>query len=181
MVPMLDTQLQPTDGEPYGFKDEHCKRIGRVIGLACGVCAAPDAAQEAAAIVGTFTLSAKAVEGLTTYGTPAQRHEAVEALRPELDTHSGRAIGPSCYLIDDSTGELVIRVSDLQEAARRHVGASLPHGWVDARIDNLGWARAHLQGYAHAGREGRKGPHSRCDVYRGHLPSDDADEASVNT
>ena len=173
-LPALGWQLHPTDGEPYGFKDEHCRRIAFVLRLAGGVCDAPDAAQEAAAIVGTFMASAEVVEGLTTYGTPAQRHEVAENLRSVV-------LSPPRYLIDDATGELVIRVSDLQDAGRRHVGSSLPHGWLDARMEQLGWTRAQIQGYAHTGRDGRKGPHSRCDVYRGHLPTEDAGEDAVNT
>lgn len=175
-LPALGWQLHPTDGEPYGFKDDHCRRIAHVVRLACGVCSAPDAAQEAAGIVGTFMSRAEAVEGHSTYGTPSQRHEAVERLRPATDERSGRAVGCARYLIDDNTGELVVRVSDLQIAAREHIGSGLAHGWLDARMDNLGWTRVRMQGYAHAGRDGRKGPHSRCDVYRGHLPSADAGE-----
>lgn len=169
-LPALGWQLHPTDGEPYGFRDEHCRRIAHVLRLACGVCAAPDAAQEAAGIIGTFMSSGEPVQGLTTYGTPADRHEAAESLRSV-------ALSPPRYLIDANTGEFVIRVSDLQEAGRRHVGSSLQHGWLDARMQHLGWTRAQLQGYAQVGRDGRKGPHSRCDVYRGHLPPDE----SVNT
>jgi hypothetical protein len=180
-LPALVFQLHPTDGEPYGFRDENCRRIAHVVRLACGVCAAPDEAQEAAGIVGTFMLRAKPVEDCTTYGTAAQRHEAAEHLRPTIDDHTGRPIGPARYLIDDVTGEIVARVSDLQAAAREHIGSSLPRGWLDARMERLGWTRASIQGYAHAGRDGRKGPHSRCDVYRGHLPADDATEESVNT
>lgn len=172
MRPMLDSQLGPTDGKPYGFKDEHCADIAYVLRLAYGVCEAPDAAQEAAGIVGTFLSYAESIEGLTTYGTPAQRHEAVESMRSSV-------MSPPRYLIDNNTGEFVIRVSDLQEAGRRHVGSSLARGWLDARMQQLGWSRPQLQGYARPGRDGRRGPHTRCDVYRGHLPSDD--DGSVNT
>ena len=168
LLPALGWQLHPTDGEPYGFKDEHCHRIARVLQLACGVCKAPDAATEAAGIVGTFTMYAEAVEGHTTYGESGQRHEAAEAMRSTI-------MAPPRYLIDENTGELVVRVSDLQDAARKHVGSSLPHGWLDARMEQLGWTRAQLQGYAQSGRDGRKGPHSRCDIYRGHLPADETD------
>ena len=174
-VPALGWQLHPTDGEPYGFKDEHCRRIAHVLRLAAGVCAGPDATQEAAGIVGTFTMSAEAVEGFTIYGTSGQRHEAVEGLR-------NVTFAPPRYLIDAGTGEYVIRVSDLQEAARRHVGSSLAHGWLDARMEQLGWTRAQLQGYTQSERDSSKRVHNRCDVYRGHLAtSDPADNGSVNT
>jgi hypothetical protein len=176
MIPALGSQLLPTDDEPYGFKDEHCKRIAHVIHLACGACEAPDAAQEAGGIVGTFTLRAKAIEGYTTYGTPTQRFEALEALRP-----NGDGFATPSYLIDDSTGEIVIRVSDLQTAAREYNGTSLHHGWLDARMDHLGWSRARVHGYAQPGRDGRKGPHSRCDFYRGHMPAEEAETPSVST
>lgn len=181
MLPALIFQRHPSDGEPYGFRDQDCRTIAHVITKACGVCAAPDEAQEAAAIVGTFTFRAEPVEGFTTYGTTAQRYEAAEELRSGFDAYEDRRGGHSRYLVDDHTGEIVIRVSDLQVAAREHTGSSVRHGWLDARIDHLGWARVRLEGRALPGREGRTGPHLRCDVYRGHLPSDDADEGSVTT
>ena len=176
MLPALIFQRHLSDGEPHGFRDQDCRTVAHVITKACGVCAAPDEAQEAAAIVGTFTFRAEPVEGFTTYGTPAQRYEAAEALRTGFDAYEDRPGGRSRYLVDDHTGEIVIRVSDLQVAGREHTGSSLRHGWLDARMEHLGWARARLEGRALPGREGRKGPHLRCDVYRGHLPSDDAEQ-----
>jgi len=172
-LPTLGWQLAPTDGEPYGFRDEHCRRIAHVLRLSCGTSKAPDAAQEAAAIVGTFLGRAEAVEGFTAYGTSPQRYEAAEALRSE-DYGS-----PPRFLIDSQTGELCIRISDLQVAAREHVGASLAHGWLHARMEHLGWERVRLDGHRTAGREGRGGPHARCDVFRGHLRPED--EGSVTT
>lgn len=166
-LPALGWQLQPTDSEPYGFKDEHCRRIAHVLRLACGASKAPDAAQEAAAIVGTFLGRSEAIDGHTGYGTSPQRYEAAEALR--RDDYGS----PARYLIDTQTGELCIRVSDLQAAAREHVGASLSHGWLQARMEHLGWDRVRLDGHRSHGREGRGGPHARCDVFRGHLPTDD--------
>lgn len=166
-LPALGWQLQPTDREPFGFKDEHCRRIAHVLRLACGTSKAPDAKQEAAAIAGTFLGRSEAVEGYTGYGTSPQRYEAAEALR--RDDYGS----PARYLIDSQTGELCIRVSDLQAAAREHVGASLPHGWLQARMEHLGWDRVRLDGHRSPGREGRGGPHARCDVFRGHLPTDD--------
>lgn len=78
---------------------------------------------------------------------------------------SGHPIKPARYLVDANTGELVIRVGDLQAAARAHIGSSLPRGWLDARMQALGWDRRGLDG--HAGRQGR---HARTLIYRGHVP-----------
>lgn len=185
MKPMLGAQLIPTDDRSHGFKDEHCEQIAHVVLLAAGVCVAPDAAQEAAAIVGTFLGDAKPIEGHTTYGTAGQRYEAIVALRPETEPQSGRRIGLAHYLLDDNTGEHVIRAGDLQEAARKHTGSGVPRGWLEARMDNLGWPRKQLQGWGLPDREGRRGPHARCEVYRGHLPSDEAEigqnDPPVNT
>jgi hypothetical protein len=87
-------------------------------------------------------------------------------LRRALDSATGRPVGPRRYLIDSESGELVIAVSDLADAARRHVGTSLRHGWLDARMDSLGWERVTLQGHALPGRDGRRqGPHARLYVY----------------
>lgn len=170
--PALQWQLEPTDGEPYGFKDEHCKRIAHVLRLLCGVSSAPSETQETENIIGTFLQGAKAIEGRTTHGTTAQRYQAAEALKSDGDSR-GSAWGQH-YLIDSQTGEIVIRVGDLQEGARRQIGSSLPRGWLDARIDGLGWKRCRLDGHAESGRTGRAGgSHLRIDVYRGYWPVDE--------
>ena len=124
------------------------------------------------------------VEGCTTHGTSAQRYEAAINLGPLRDQAIGRAIGAPRCLIDTGAvnkrpgeivdeGEIVLRVSDLREAARRHVGSSLPRGWLEARMDALGWRRITLQGYGHPGRAGERGPHARVFAYVGHLPASD--------
>lgn len=189
----------PQDGPIYAFKAEHCRQIAYVIETMCETSRALSEADEAAGIVGTFMQTAEAVEGYTTYGTPGQRYEAAKALSRHAD--DGHFGGAPRYLIDDltgsrvdeSTGELidqdkpveyVIAVSELAEAARRHVGGSIPRGWLDARMDNLGWQRIRLQGYGLPGRAGRQGPHARIDAYRGALPDPDPemnDTVSVNT
>lgn len=173
LVPILGSQLQPTDGEPYGFKDEHARRIAHALLLLAGPSTGQTAAQETAAIVGTFLSAAVAVEGHATYGTGPQRYEAAVALRRDLDEDTGRPVGPAKYLIDADTGELVIRVSDLQAAARAHKGSSLEHGWLNGRMEHIGWSRCTLDGHALPGRDGRRGPnaHARADAYRGHLPA----------
>jgi hypothetical protein len=171
MLSTLGWQLQPTDSEPYGFRDEHCRRIAHVLRLLCGAVAEATEVQETAGIVGTFLGGAVAVEEYTVYGTGAQRYEAAMALQRDLDANTGRPLGPPRYLIDSNTGELVIRTSDLQDAARRHVGSSLARGWLDARMDSLGWERHTLDGHALDGRAGRHSHHARSVVYCGHLPT----------
>jgi len=169
-------QALPTDGAIHAFKAEHCREISYVIRMLCGASKAMRDEQEADAIVGELMHVAVAIEGHTTYGTTSQRYEAAIALRREGDPTTGRPIGPARYLIDENTGELVIAVSDLAEAARRHIGSSLPRGWLDARIENLGWTRISLQGYGLPGRSGRQGPHARINAYRGQLLADSGDQ-----
>jgi hypothetical protein len=170
LLPALAWQLQPTDGEPYGFKDEHARRIAHVLRLLCGASIEVTEAQETAGIIGTYLSSAVPVEKHTTYGTSAQRYEAAVALQRSLDEMTGRPIGPARYLVDADTGELVIRVGDLQAAARAHIGSSLPRGWLDARMQALGWDRRGLDGHAVDGRAGRHSAHARTLIYRGHVP-----------
>lgn len=170
LIPTLEWQLQPTDQEPYGFKDEHCKRIAHVLRIMCGISEAPSEEQETEGIVGRYLQSAKPIEGHTTHGTSAQRYEAAEALRSEGDGRAGGGWNQR-YLIDSETQEIVIRVSDLQDTARREIGSSLPRGWLDARIDSIGWNRGLIDAHAVSGREGRRGyPHARVSVYQGAWP-----------
>lgn len=176
LLPALGWQLLTTDAEPHGFKDEHCKRIAHVTHMACETCVAPSEEQEAAALVGMFTLCAVAVEGYTTYGTVAERFEALECLRPEINgTDRYERMSTSIYLIDSQTDEIVVRVSDMRNAARTYVGGQIGHGWLDSHMARIGWERAVVQGYAEPGRAGRKGPHLRCDFYRGQMPQIDGE------
>lgn len=171
--PVLEWQLEPTDGEMYGFKDDHCKRIAHVLRLLCGASESQTESQETENIVGTFLHGARLVEGRTVHGTSAQRYEAASGLSSDGDGRSGGGWGTN-YLVDSETGETIIRVSDLQETARRVIGSSLPRGWLDARITSIGWKRYRLDGHAAPGREGRRGgSHVRIDVYRGAWPVDD--------
>jgi hypothetical protein len=182
LIEDLSWQMLPSDGAVPAFKGEHCRAVAHVVRMLTDAAQEVTDAQETAGIIGTFLSAAEPVEGLTVYGTTAQRYEAASGLQRDLDAMSGRPIGAPRYLIDADTGELVIRASDLAEAARRHVGSTLPRGWLDARIVNLGWTRAALDGHAVSGREGRQGPHARCNVYRGHPPAGDADDSeSVTT
>lgn len=189
----------PKDGPVYAFKGEHCRQIAYVIETMCETSRALSEADEAAGIVGTYMQSAEAVDGHTTYGTAGQRYEAARALSRRFD--DGHMGGAPRYLIDDLTGprvdettgevidqdkpvEYVIAVSELADAARRHVGGSIPRGWLDARMECLGWQRIQLQGYGLPGRAGRKGPHARIDAYRGSFSDPDVQvnaTVSVNT
>jgi hypothetical protein len=179
LVPMrlhetLASQTLPSDRPAPAFKAEHCREIAYVVRMLCGQADTLSYEQEAAGIVAAFMATAQAREGLTTYGTTAQRYEAASALRRRSDEHSGRPIGPPHYLIDSETGEFVIAVGDLADAARRHIGSSLPRGWLDGRMDMLGWRRVSLQGFGLPGRTGReRGPHARLSVYRGVLAYDE--------
>jgi len=183
LIEDLSWQMLSSDGAVPALKGEHCRAVAHVVRMLTDAAQVVTDAQETAGIVGTYLSAAEPVEGLTVYGTTAQRYEAASGLQRDLDTLTGRPLGAPRFLIDTNTGELVIRASDLADAGRRHVGSSLARGWLDARMDNLGWTRARLAGYAQPGRAGRTGPHARCDVYRGHLPTaeDPGDDGSVNT
>lgn len=183
LIETLSWQTLPTDGAIHALKADHCREISYAVRMLCGIHETMTDAQEAEGIVADLMSAADLVEGHTTYGTPGQRYEAAVALRRAIDDVTGRKMGSARYLLDLNTGELVMAVSDLQETARRHVGSSLPRGWLDARMETLGWARITLQGYGQPGRAGRQGPHARIFAYRGLLPvrtdQDTSDE--VNT
>jgi hypothetical protein len=174
--------MLPSDGAIHALNTGHCRDIAYVVRMLCGITASLTATQEADGIVSTFLQAAQAVEGRTTYGTSGERYEAAVGVRRDVEEITGRSIGPSRYLIDSNTGEYVIAVSDLQDAARRFVGSSLPHGWLDGRMETLGWARITIEGWSLPGRDGRKGPHARVNAYRGVLTSPSQDEPEgVNT
>src|ERR1700730_11891988 len=168
-----------SDGAVPAFKTVHCQQISHVVRMLCGAVDSLSDEQEAAGIVGTLLHVAVCSDAkVTSYGTSAQRYECALTLRRPVDEASGRPVGPPRYALDANTGELLVAVSDLAEAARRHIGSSLPRGWLDARMTSLGWARIALQGYGLPGREGRRGPHARINAYRGILT---ADHDPVNT
>ena len=179
LIETLNAYMLDTDEAVPAFKGIHCRQVAYVVRMLCGATTTLSAADEAAGIVGTFLSDALRVEGHATYGTSAQRYEAAVALRREIDTITGRQLGLTRYLADYDTGEFVIRVGDLHDAARRHTGSSIPNGWLDARMENLKWRRIVLQGYGAQDGPGR-GPHARCDAYRGHLPLP-PEEGPVNT
>ncbi len=194
LIEWLSWQRLPTDGAIHALKAEHCREISRVIVMLCGLHAKLTARQEADGIVGDLLHIGEPVEGRTTYGTPSQRYEAAVALRRAVDEITGRKIGVPRYLIDagkldPDTGELieheepvyVIAVSDAHEIARRHIGSSLARGWLDARMESLGWERLTLDGHGQPGRAGRQGPHARIYAYRGSLPAIQDDQEAVTT
>lgn len=165
----------PTDGATPAFKAEHCRQIYQVLRMACGATAAITDEQETAGLVGHFLSAAQLAEGFTIYGRAADRYDALEQLKPSAAAFLKQA------LVDRNTGEYVVRVGDLAEAARRYLGASIPHGLLDGRMGALGWTRKSLGAHSEPGRDGRRsGKHLHFDVYVGFLPRDDADDPAVN-
>lgn len=180
LIEDLSWQTLPTDGAIHALKGEHCREIAHVCRMLCGATKAISDEEETAGLVIAFLGAALEREGFTTYGTPEQRYEAAAALQRDVDEMTGRPVGAPRYFIDASTGEYVIRVQDLAESVRRQLGSGLARGFLDARLDGIGWTRARLDGHALPGRAGRSGPHARCQVYRGLLAGPD-NEGSVTT
>ena len=180
LVEVLTWRGEATDGAVPALKGAHCREIAHVIRMLCGAVETLSDEQEAAGIVGTFMQTAVPLDlDVTTYGTTGERYEAAVALRRETDQVTGRPIGPPRYGYDSNTIEMLVTVGDLADAARRHTGASLPRGWLDARMAALGWQRVTLEGRALPGRAGRNGPHARINVYRGHLTTRDDDPVAT--
>lgn len=174
LIETLSWQRERSDGALYPFKNDHCRSIAEVIRLLCDTSNVLTEEQEAVGVVATFMQGAEPLYDYTTYGTTQQRYEAMIALRGTVG-EGGKVLlhrDRRFYLVDAQTREIVIRVSDLMEAARRHTGGSLKHGWLDALMENLGWKRGTVQGYASFGRAARKEGHLRSSFYRGHLPED---------
>lgn len=164
----------PSDDPTPAYKGEHCRQIAHVVRQLCGTRRAMTDRDETEQIIGAYLGQARVVEGFTTHGTSPQRYEAARALQRDEDDATGRPLGPARYLTDMNTGETIIRVSDLADVARRFLGGSLQRGWLDARMENAGWARVRLDGHAEPGRDGRAtgGGHARCAVYRGLMTTD---------
>lgn len=171
LIESISWQTVPTDGPIHKITADHCRQIAHVVRMLCGLHDSITEAQEADAIVADLLSASDQVDGCTSYGTPAQRYEAAMSLRRAVDEITGRRIGPPRYLVDFSTEELIVAVSDLQDAARRHVGSSLPRGWLDARMSTLGWTRISLDGHGAARKSSHVGPHARIFAYRGVLPA----------
>lgn len=180
LIEDLSWQALPTDGAIHSLKAEHCREIAHVVRMLCGTTKAITDEQETAGLVLAFMGGAMVREGCTTYGGSGERYEAAVALQRDVDEQTGRPTGPARYLVDKNTGEIAARVQDLTESFRRQLGSGLARGFVDGRMAGLGWTRAQIAGYGLPGRAGRKGPHARCDVYRGVL-ANPTDGGSVNT
>ena len=160
----------PGDGTTYVYRDEHAQQITDVLRDFCAVTELESERDETAGIVGVFLQNAEPVEGHGTYGASTGRYEAAVALQRAQDERGQPCVAPR-VLIDCDTGELVIRVQDLNEVARKQIGSSLARGWLDARMADLGWSRVRLDGHGLAGRVRQGNPHARVDVFRGHLPA----------
>jgi hypothetical protein len=158
------------------YKGEHCRLIAHAVRLLCGAHDALTEEQETGGIVSTFlqyAIEIDATKPATTYGDTVERYAVAVALRRD-------EFGHPRYARDKNTGEYLIAVNELQDAARRYIGSSRPHGWLDGRMAAFGWQRVTVNGHAETGRAGRTGPHARIDVYRGHLTAP-GDDTSVST
>jgi len=171
MIEDLSWQLLPSDDAVPAYKGEHVREIAHVARMLCQRGIEVNDKDETAGYVDAFLQSAQPIEKLTTYGNSRNHYEAAIALQREVDHISGLPVGAARYLIDANTGEHVIRVSDLAHAVRRQIGGGLARGWLDARMQGLGWTRLRLDGHGLPSRDGaRQGPHARTDVYRGLIP-----------
>jgi hypothetical protein len=173
LVEDLSWQALPSDGPTRAFTNEHCRQIVYVVRTLCGASQAMTDEQETGAILGAYLTYADEVDGLTTYGTVPQRYEAAMALRREVDEFTGRPRGTPRYLVDTNIGELVVPVGELQAVARQYLGVPMPNGWLDARMEAIGWVRVQLDGRELGGREGRHSAHARINAYRGHVPHEE--------
>jgi hypothetical protein len=160
LVEEMVWQLLPTDGEPYPWANSQATIIARIVHLLCGADKSATTHTETEHIITTFLEAAKPCEG-TTYGTASQRAELAGDLRGESGAYT--------FGVDDETGEFVIRVSDLQRMAREIVGGSVAYGWLNARMESLGWERVRLDGHKLPKSPATQGVHVRADVYRGFL------------
>jgi hypothetical protein len=172
LIESLAFERDHSDGPIHTYLALHAREIADVAFLVCDASRAISDAEQFFSILSTYMQGSDPVTDCTTYGTAPQRFEAMQLLRGYYST-DGRFVRFGSpherrYLIDVDTGELVVRASDLTRAARDYIGGSLKHGWLDALVDSVGWARVEIQGYAESGREGRKGEHVSTIVYRGH-------------
>lgn len=164
---LIATLVWQADEPPYGLRDEHAREIAFTVRLLCGPHRELTDTEETFGIIHTYVAEAIAIEGHTLHGTVPQRYEALKATRRDLDGTTGRPIGPPRYLVDAQTDDLVVPVAELQTVARRFIGSSIAHGWLDARMEGIGWARISLSAHAEPGRAGRHSDHVHFDAYRG--------------
>ena len=140
LLTTLNAYAIPTDGAAYTFKTGHAAQVFHVVRMLCAIGAALSAEQETWGIIGDLQAIGEPIEGFTLRGTVPQRYEAAGALGRPADDY-GRPVGRPRYLIDAQSGEIVVMASELQTIARRYIGATLAHGWLDARIRGIGWER----------------------------------------
>jgi hypothetical protein len=182
----------PGDGMMWAIGNAHCREIRYVVEVLAQATAGDKDRIDVELILSMYMQRAERIDDLgplTTYGGRLQRYEAAKALSR---SHDGE---PMRYFVDAETGErvngdtgeildpggdpqFVIPVGDLQKVARDHLGSSVPRGWLDTRMAELGWTRISIDGHRDGGRMGRQGPHAKCFAYRG-VPH--YDEGSVTT
>jgi len=164
----LTAHRLPSDDAIPPFRGSHCRDVAHVIVMLAGTDEALTEDQETASIIGTLLHIAEEADAkVTCHGSAAQRAEVVLALRHGYDE-------PIRWLRDSYTGEIVVTVRDLNEVARKHMGGTLRHGWLEARMDSFGWVRRELQGYGEQ-PDGSRGQHVELGIYRGFLPGADDD------
>ena len=166
LMPILRSYMLTTDGLLRELGPGHCGQVFHVVNLLCSSTRATSAAEKTWSIVDDLLVIGEPIEGHTLRGTVPQRYEAAGQMVRPLDEH-GRTGGRPRYLVEDD-GEIAVMVSELQSIARRNVGATIRHGWLDARLEEIGWERVTLDAWQEAGRAGRGGHHRRFTAYRGH-------------
>jgi hypothetical protein len=58
--------------------------------------------------------------------------------------------------------------------AREIIGSSIPYGWLDARMEAVGWQRLRLEGRRRSdAMSNGRGEHVKADIYRGFVVEDD--------
>lgn len=181
LLETLGAGMTNKDGVAPPLTGEHCPRIFAAVRWLCDCTAEITSAERVGGIVRAFLSGAERTEGEhTTYGetTSSERYVVAQKLTPVRGEY-GRE-GPYQYLVDSQTGEMVIRASDLQAAARAAEGSSLRRGELDALLGEHGWKRITIDGHQNPGRDGRSGPHARVFAYRGVLATADVPDAVVD-
>lgn len=181
LIPILSSYKLATDGMVPSFKGEHCRLIFHVIGMLCTQAQARTDAQETEAIIGDLILIGEEIKSpaaspYTFRGTMVQRYEAAHELPRQIDERTGRYSDRPRYLIEKGTGEIVVAASELQAIARKHLGATMSHGWLDAMLEGIGWEKVTIDAREVPGRKGRHSRHRRVTVYRGIPKWDDGDD-----
>jgi hypothetical protein len=165
LIEAVSNYAVPTDGKVPPIRAAHCADIVLAIRRLCGESQQLSDDEETLGIIGAFLAGdVEPVAGYTTYGDGVQRYEAAVALGHRREAHTGRPYGTARFLVDANTGELVIGIGDLAAAARRHLGVSLKHGWLDGRMESAGWQRLIIEGWE---EPGHRGGHRKFQAYRG--------------